>query len=93
MYKHESHPNKQNKTKKGPKRIITLYKQNRIFILYTAAGSGNYRRSNGNKNVNNFCLVHQDVVLIVPDDNLPYQKLYLVAAQQTAYAATQPHRP
>jgi len=33
------------------------------------------------KTVHSFYLVHQDVVLIVPDDNLPYQKLYLVAAQ------------
>jgi len=38
-------------------------------------------RSNGNKNVHSFCLVHQDVVLIVPEENLPYQKLYLLAAQ------------
>jgi len=39
------------------------------------------KRSNGNKNVDSFCLVHQEVVLIVPEDNLPYQKLYLLAAQ------------
>jgi len=40
------------------------------------------KRSNGNKNVDTFSLVHQDVVLIVPEDNLPYQKqLYLLAAQ------------
>jgi hypothetical protein len=33
------------------------------------------------KTLTAFCLVHQDVLLIVPEDNLPYQKLYLLAAQ------------